>query len=67
EAFFQNHANPREIKYILVVNRAKRAWLGPFADALRSVMKRQLKIWNASLVAITEKQALHSGLISRAE
>jgi hypothetical protein len=28
-------------------------------------MKRQTKIWNASIVAITAEQALRSGLIGR--
>jgi hypothetical protein len=58
-----NFVNP-SMRYILVVNGAKKAWLRPVTEALRDKMKKEIKIWNAQVVAITAEEAKHRGWVT---
>ncbi|GHV29538.1 hypothetical protein FACS1894167_09000 [Synergistales bacterium] len=54
-----------EIRYILVVKSAKPEWLRPVSESLRREMRNKLRIWNASIIAISAEHAVKDGYISQ--
>lgn len=52
-----------EITMILVINGHKREWLAPINYALQKALKRQIRVWNLSVIAINHEQAYSYGLI----
>jgi hypothetical protein len=50
------------MKFILVINGHKEAWLSPIADALKQSLCVQIKIWRLSVSVVNEQHASQMGL-----
>ena len=52
-----------KIKLLLVINGHKDEWLPPITNALRSMLKRQIKIWKLNITVMNDLQAYEYDLL----